>query len=59
MTGLCLVNVELLDHPVHITVGQYLLYINNSYTFDVYMCVCVCVCMHVYICMCVSVCDRH
>ena len=33
MIGLCVVNVKLLDHPEHITVGMYV--------YDVYIVMCV------------------
>ena len=52
MIGHCVVNVKLLDHPEHITVGQYLLYL--MYTLCMLcvvrarVCVYVCVCTYVY-----------
>ena len=37
MIGHCVVNVKLLDHPEHITVGQYLLCMIYTYIHCVYL----------------------
>ena len=55
MIGLCVINVKLLDHPEHITVGQYLLYMMCMH-YMMCVCVCVCVCVCLFVCACVHAC---